>query len=325
MLKRSAVLLTIALLGAAPSLPAGEADKYLPADSAILLRLDVKGLLASPALKDDKDALDRAKKLIDTLLAGYDGVRKHMNAAGIDVYRDVATLTTAAPGDGDFDKGFVVLEGTFDPAKFKKAAEDAAAKQGEGVKLLKVGPHDVVSIALPGRDEPLYACLVDKNTLVGAGTKDKLAAALKQDAVAKDVKPLQALLDAKQHLTFAGTRPSMVKLLEKTNLPFGDVLGPILEGAETVSGGVTYGKECEFVMRFGAKDEKAAKQFFQQTTIVLAAARGLVAKKAKEDPDYVPLQELMKGLKTKQEGTTVVWRSHVSPATAERLLQSLIK
>ena len=33
----------------------------------------------------------------------------------------------------------------------------------------------------------------------------------------------------------------------------------------------------------------------------------------------------MKGLKTRQEGATVVWRSQVSPATAERLLQSLLK
>ena len=79
------------------------------------------------------------------------------------------------------------------------------------------------------------------------------------------------------------------------------------------------------MMRFGTKDEKSAKQFFQQTTIVLAAARGVIAKMAKDDPDYLPVQELMKGLRTSVDGTSVVWRSQVSLATAEKLLKSLTK
>jgi hypothetical protein len=102
-------------------------------------------------------------------------------------------------------------------------------------------------------------------------------------------------------------------------------LGPILEGADTVQGGLTLGKECEVVFRFGTKDEKAAKQFFKTTTLILAAARGAINKLAKENMDYVPLAELVKGLRTGVEGMTVVWRAQVSLTTAEKLLQNLTK
>src|SRR5437667_3314535 len=103
----------LAVLLACRPLAAGENDKYLPADTGILLRIDVQALLQAPSLKSDKDALDRAQKMIDGLLADYDSVRKHMTAAGIDIYRDVTTLTTAMPNDGDPDKAFVVMEGKF--------------------------------------------------------------------------------------------------------------------------------------------------------------------------------------------------------------------
>src|SRR5262245_34985854 len=319
-----ALPIAVLLLACRPVV-AGENDKYLPAGTGILLRIDVQGLLEAPSLKNDKDALQRAQKMIDGLLADYDSVRKHMTAAGIDIYRDVTTITTAMPNDGDPDKAFVIMEGRFDPAQFRKAAEAAAAKPEEGVKLLKIGAQDAVQLALPGRDEPIYACLVDQGTLLGAGNKDQLAGALKQTAVGKDVQALLPLLDAKQHVSFAGTRAAMVKLLDHTNVPFGDALGPILEGADTLRGGLVLGTECEVLLRFGTKDEKSAKQFFQQTTLVLAAARGVIAKMAKEDASYVPVQELMKGLRTSMDGNTVVWRSQVSLATAEKLLKSLTK
>src|SRR5205807_4810070 len=112
---RIASLAVVLLLGVHGPLAAGENDKYLPADTGILLRIDVQALLQVPSLKSDKDALEKARKMIDGLLADYDSVRKHMAAARIDIYRDVTTITTAMPNDGDPDKAFVVMDGKFDP------------------------------------------------------------------------------------------------------------------------------------------------------------------------------------------------------------------
>jgi hypothetical protein len=330
MAKRSVVLAFAALLLPAPALQARETDRLLPPDTAIILRLDVKALLDAPSLKDDKDALQQAKKIIDGLLAGYDSIRAHMTAAGIDVYRDVAVMTTAIPGDGDPDRAFVVLEGNFDPVQFQKAAEAASRKPDSGLKLIKIGTHDVCEMTLPGREQPLFACLIDKTTILGAGNKDKLAAALElvgkpKAEPPKDAQALLKLLEDKQHLSIAGQRPAVAKMLQHTNLPLGDLLVPVLEGSDTLAGGVNLGKECDLVLRFGCRDDKAAKLYYQQTTLVLAAARGLIAKMAKDNPDYAPLQELMKALKTTTEGPSVVWRSQLSLASAEKLLQNLTK
>jgi hypothetical protein len=330
MMFRCCTLVALLACCAAQPLHAADIDKFLPADTAVVLRLDVKSMRDTPALQDDKEALQKGRAFIDRVLLEYDAVRKHMTSAGIDVYRDIATITTAMPGDGDPDKAFVVLEGTFDPARFRKTAEAEAAKPDSGLKLVKIAGHDVVQVDFPGREEPLYAFLVDKSTLLGAGSRAKIETALKQidndkAEPAKDVRALVQQLDAKQHFGFAGTRTAMAKLLERSNQPFGDVFGQIFEGADNIQGGLTLGKECTIVFRFTARDEKSAKQFFQNTTFALAAVRGLVAKRAKEDAEFVPLAELLKELRTGLEGTTVVWRSKVSLASADKLVRNLTK
>jgi hypothetical protein len=318
------------VLGVASAAQAGEGDKYLPADTAVVLRLNVKSVVEAPAFKDDKQVQQQIKDVIDKLVADYAVVRKHLASAGVDPYRDIQTLTTGLPGDADLDKAFAVLEGTFDPAQFRKAALDNAANPDAGAKLTKIGKHEVVEIALRGRDEPLYAFLADKSTLLGAGSKEKMTAALNlvgndKAEPAKEVQRLLKLLDAKQHLGFAGTRGAAAKMLERANNPFGDAMAQILEGADTIQGGLTFGKDCEIAFRFGTRDAKSAKQFYQNTTLALAAVRGLVNKKAKEDKDFVPLADFMKGLKTSVDGTSVVWRSQVSLATAEKLIKHLMK
>jgi hypothetical protein len=313
-----------------PVVQAGDSDKYLPPDTAVVLRLNVKALVESPSFKNDKEVQQQIKEVIDKLLADYAVVRKHLGSAGIDPYRDIHVLTAALPGDADLDKAFAILEGTFDPAQFRKGVQDAAAKPDSGLKLIKIGKHEVMEVTLAGRDEPLFACLVDKSTILGAGSKEKMTAALNiagndKAEPAKEVQSLLKLLDAKQHLSFAGTRAASVKLLDRANQPFGDAMAQLLEGAETIQGGLIFDKDCEIAFRFGAKDVKSAKQFFQSSTLALAAVRGLVMKKAKEDKDFVPLADFMKGLKTGLDGTNVVWRSQVPLATAGKLMKHLMK
>ena len=316
------------LLLAAASVTAGDNDRFLPADAAVVARFRVQALLDVPALQGDKEGMETAQKLLGRILSDYDSVRKHLTAAGIEINRDVATITTAISDEGEPDTGFVVLEGAFDPVQFRRACEAAANNPDSGLKLIRIGAHDVCSIAAAGRREPSFACLVDKSTILGTASKEKLEAALQlvgagQTGPPKDAEALLHLLDAKQHLSLAGKRSAVAKLLDRGNLPLGELLIPLLEGIETLQCGLTLGKECEVVLHFGTKDEKTAKAFFQQTTLLLAAARGVVAAKAKDDEQFVPLTALMKGLRTGMEGTTVVWRSRLPLNLAEKVLRKL--
>jgi hypothetical protein len=322
-MSRVTALLTLAI--STSSVYAGDSDKYLPADSEFIVRLSVRQILDAPALKDDKDALPRAKKIVEQLLADYEPALKHLDAAGVDLYRDITTLTLALAGDADPENAFLILDGKFDPAKFQAAAKKPAA----GLKVIKLAGRDVFELKLPGLDQPVFACLLDEKTLVAGGKKDSIAAAVAKTKdktePAKKVQTLLALLDAKQHLSFAGTRPVTVKLLGMLQLPFGDQLPMLLQDAEAIHGGLTIGKEVDLTVRFPTRDEKTARQFFQQMTIVVAVARGVIAKEAKKDKGLLPLVELMKTLRTGVEGTAVVWRAQLSLAAAEKLLESLGK
>jgi hypothetical protein len=325
MWKRYSALLILLL--ATASVTADDNDRFLPADAAVVARFRVQALLDVPALHDDKEGLATAQKLLGRILSDYDTVRKHLTAAGIDINRDVAIVTTAISEEGEPDTGFVVLEGAFDPFQFRKASEAAANKPDSGLKLIRIGAYEVCSIAA-GRREPLFACLVDKSTILGAATREKLEAALQLVGTGhagppKEAAALLHLLDTKQHLSLAGRRSAVAKLLNRGSLPLGELLLPLLESIETLQCGLTLGKECEVVLRFGTKDEKAAKAFFQQTTLLLAAARGVVAAKAKEDVQFAPLTALLKGLHTGMEGTTVVWRSRLPLDLAEKVLRKL--
>jgi hypothetical protein len=318
----------LALLLTTPAL-AGENDRYLPENTELVLRLQVRDLLDVPALKNDKDTLARAKKLVLRLASDYEQALQHLDAAGVDLYRDVQTVTVALPGDADGNKAFLVVEGKFDPAKFQAAAEAAAKKPDGGLKVVQVAGRPVYELKLPGLGQPVFVCLVDESTLLAAGGKDRLAAALgkvkDKGEAPKKVQPLLKLLDGKQHLGFAGTRAAMVKVLAGLPLPQADLLPAVLEEAETIHGGFVVGKEAEMVLRFTTRDEKTARQFFQQLTLVVAVARGAINQKAKEDARYVPLAEAMKTLRTGVEDNAVVWRAQMSLVAAEKLLEGLGK
>jgi hypothetical protein len=319
----------VALLAGTSTAYAAESDKYLPADTELVIRLNVRQMLDTPALKNDKDALERTRKIVQRLLADYEPALKHLDAGGVDVYRDLTALTMALPGDSDTDKAFIVLDGKFDPAKLQAAAEAAAKKPDAGLKIVKLAGRDVYELKLPSLDQPVIACVLDGSTLVASGRKNHIAAAvakLKEKAdPPKKLQPLLALLDDKQHLSFAGTRGATVKLLESLQLPFSDTLPALLEDADAVHGGLVIGKDVDLTIRFLTRDEKTARQFFQQMTIVVAVARGAIAKKAKEDASYVPLVELMKTLRTGVEENTVVWRAQLTLALTEKLLGNLGK
>jgi hypothetical protein len=307
------------------SLQATESDRYLPADTEFILRLNIGQMLEAPALKNDKEALQKAKKIVHKRLADYDAALKRLVSAEVDFYRDISTLTAALPGDADPEKIFVLMDGKFDAEKFQAAAK----KPTSGLKVIKLSGREVYEFALPGLDQPIFACLLDESTLAATSRKAKLADALakaKEKAEpAKKVQPLVALLDGKHHLSFAGTRAVMVKLLAQLQLPFGDALPVILEDADTIHGGLTIGKEVDLTLRFQTRDEKTARQFLQQMTIVVAVARGAIAKEAKEDKRYLPLVELMKTLRTGVEGTAVAWRAQMKLDSAASLLENLGK
>jgi hypothetical protein len=319
----------MALLLCTTSVCAADSDKYLPSDTELLVRVNVRQLLDAPAVKNDKDVQQRAKKIVEQLLTDYRPAMKHLDDAGVDLYRDITALTAALPADADVEKAFIIVDGKFDPAKLQAVAQAAAKKPNTDLKIIQLAGRDVYELNLAKLDQPVFVCVLDGSTLLASGRKDHLAAAMakakEKVEPPKKVQPLLALLDGKQHLGIAATRGAAVKLLDMLQLPFSDALPAILEDAEAVHGGFVVGKDVDVTIRFLTKDEKTARQFFQQMTIVVAVARGVIAKKAKEDANYVPVAELMKTLRTGVEESSVVWRAQLPLASAEKLLENLGK
>jgi hypothetical protein len=168
--------------------PALKIDKYLLDDADGVLVIDIKQILASPAYKKHFH-----KQLTD--LVAMPAVQEYLKNIGFDPLKDVERMiiclskscfTPGAIGAANDDGPYMLFQGKFDAAKVK-------AKMAE---IAKNHPDQVSSSDLPGgqtlyriapRHGP-YAVQLDGNTLVVAGRKTHVLAALEKASGKKTTK-----------------------------------------------------------------------------------------------------------------------------------------
>src|SRR5262249_47295568 len=92
---------------------AADLDPYLPADTEVVVTVNVRQLLGSELLK--KLGLDKAKEALKDL----DQVKTVLDELGFDPFKDLDRLTVAGPGGTEQDRGLIIARGRFDPDKFK--------------------------------------------------------------------------------------------------------------------------------------------------------------------------------------------------------------
>jgi hypothetical protein len=319
-------LLAVLAASAATPARAGEVDKYLPADSEVVVNVNVRQLLDSPLVK--KHALDLAREA----LKGVDMAEEVLKDLGFDPFKDLDRVVAASPGGADRDRGLLIARGKFDRAKFKAKAEEAARTNGDVLKIRKVpdgsgGHHLVYQVDLPDHPLPYFVALADDNTLLASPGKDYVVDALKkvgskEPAALKD-KDLQALLekvDERQSVSLAAVSAALKGGLAEA----GEDVAGVLDKISAVGGGLTLGEDVKVEVVVTAVNAADAKEFRDSAdqALKLALAGLAVLGQGKESNPGIDLAlEVVKSLKVTARGRTIVIKGRVSPDAIEDTLK----
>jgi hypothetical protein len=326
MLRKQRVCLAgLALLVGAFAYQAQGADlKYLPNDTEIILNFNIKQILNSELVKGQKAILDQIKQQMDNNMP--EEAAKYIKAIGFDLFRDLDSITVAGPGKKDPDAGLIIIQGTFQPAKFYEAAAQAAKDHGDHLKISKSGDFKVLEIQAEGKT--IYAAMISKTTILGSLKKEAFNAALaratgkEKSVLKKNVKDLLQTVNAKQSISGIATGSALARALEDAPIPNAQAIGPALAAIEGLSGALTIGKDIQFQLGIGTKDEETAKDFAQKANFGLIVAKGLLAQKAKEDMKLLPLVDVLNTLRAEAKGSSLVLRAEVTVENIEKLIKS---
>jgi len=317
-----ALALTLAAtLSAAPA--RADVTKYLPNDTEILLRVNVRQILDSALVK--KHGIDKIKDLINQ----SNEAQQALQALGLDPLKDVNVLTVAGPGGNDPEKGLFLIEGNFNAEKFNALAEQAAKDNPDSLKVSKIGDRKVWEVTVPGAPQSLHVLLLDKNTLVAAASKAGLtevidrAAGKKKGTLNKNVKALLDKTSPKQSLTFIALGSALVKSLEDAPIPNVDKVLPLLKDFKGFSGGLTVGETIKLQFAVDSKDAQSAKDFADKADVGLAAIQLFVRAQAKDDKRLEPVVEIVRTLRVDAEGSFIIVRAEVTEEVIAKALKIL--
>lgn len=308
---RNALLGLAASLLLVPLARAAEADKFIPADSAVVLSINAKQLLEAPLVK--KHALPRAKEALKSV----EEVTRVLDELGFDPFIDLDRLTVAGPGGNASDRGLVILRGRFDLDKFKARGEKAAKEDAEILKIQKVPDGIIYEVSSPGQNDPLFVALVNKNVLVASPGKDYVVTALKKEAGKEKAglkdKSFQAVLermDDKQSISFAGVGQAFK----------GADLGPaaeLMEKVDALGGGLTLGDDLKVEIVLSTKSADDAKQIKTATNDGINHGVALLGLLASQNKQLGPIVDILKTVKATAKDKTVTLKAQISSDTLD--------
>jgi hypothetical protein len=306
----AAGLACAALLLAAAPLRAGEVDRCLPADTEVVLTVNVRQLLDSPLVK--KYGLEHAREALKSL----DEVSDVLADLGFDPFTDLDRVTVGSPAAGDPDRGLIIARGTFNPVKFRAKAEDAAKDHPDAFKVHKVpagaaGPQPVYEVVLPGQDASLFVALAGKDTLLASPGKDYVADALKQAAgkgkAALKNKDFQALLermDDRQSLAVAAVGSALRKAKVEG-------AADLFAKVEAVGGGLTVGDDLKLELAVAARTADEARDLRKAAGDGLNQATALVGLLATQNEQLALLTDVLKSVRVGGKDKTVSLKATV--------------
>jgi hypothetical protein len=248
-----ALVALVAPAGAAPLLgtkgAGDDADKWLIDNAEAVLTINIKGLLSAESVKKNVPMLKEAIK-------GNEQVKGVLDATGVDLFTDIHSVLISGTGGPAKDaKVLMVIKGNFNAGKMSAAA----AKRKDEVKIHKEGATEVYEVKI--QDQPAYAALVSRSTLVMTHSKEATLDAVKNGGkkAAKLSKEMQGALtrfSGKETMTFAMVVSDDLKKVI-ARVPQLAASGSKLQ---TLTGSITVTDGVALNVNGNTTDAKAAKQ-----------------------------------------------------------------
>ncbi len=322
-LRLLSALLTLAAVFAATPVQAAELDKFLPADTEIFIRFDLRqaldsGLVKKLGIEQIRDVLKQVEEL--------DAAFKELD---FDPLRDMEAVTFAAPNGNEPDRMLVIIRGKYKLDKFKAKGEDLAKNMGDVVKLHKVadgagGQVHLYEVIVPDQDQPLFVALPNETTLLVSPGKDYVSDAIKRDKdkgpVALKNKDFQALLEKmnpKQTLALAAIGEALAKSA-------GDgVVKEALAKVDAVGGGITLADDVKFEIVIGAKTAQEAKELKGTVDDYVTKGVALVGLLALQEKQLTPAVDVLKTIRCAAKEKAVTIKLEISADVIEAIQKAL--
>jgi hypothetical protein len=315
-----AVMLGLATLTPVAPVRAAALPRYLPEDSTMLITVNVRQILNSPLVQ--KIGLEPLKDLI----AQSEDVSRILEDLGLDPFQDVDKITVASPGGDDEDRGLIIVDGRFDPAKFEAKGAQMLKDNPDLLVLHKLadgkgGWRHIYEVRLPDQDVPLFLAVANKGTVLASSGKDYVVDALRKEG--KDVKvtlenkDFQALLeqlDDQKSVSLAFLGKS---LTQSDTLP--DSVRAFFQDVEAIGGGASFGKDIELEVVVASKTAEDARRLNQSVNDALTQGIGLLALLATQDRQLMPVLDVVKTIRCSARGKTVTLKAQVPSDILENL------
>jgi len=316
------------VVGMAVLCPAARAAdvKYLPDDAELVFTVNLKQIRTSERVMKETDALDQPRAALNRLADDLP-VLKCLQIAGLDFFRDLTSITFAAPAGKKPRAKFLILEGDFDALKLTDLLADRAKASPDA---LKVGPSGGAVVYEMGTaaETRNYAVLVNKTTLIAATTREALADALARSDGSKKsgLKPgLKTLLQAAsetESISFAATGLALALLLDGSSIPNAETAAAALKSVDGLTGAVTLAKDVQFQVGIYARDDETAKKLAAAGGNALLTLRGLLKQKAKEDEKLLPAVGIVNTLRIRNQGPILLLAGEATLDAIEKLMKN---
>jgi hypothetical protein len=308
---RLATMLACAALFVPAALRAADVERYLPADTEVVVTVNVRQVLDSSLVK--KHALEHAREALKEL----DQVSDVLADLGFDPFTDLDRLTLALPVAGDPDRGLIVARGRFNAVKFRAKAEDLARDKPDVLKKVHQVPdgaggrRPVYEVALPGQDGSLFVALAGGDVLLASPGKDYVVDALRQAAGKekaalknRDFQAVLGRLDERQSVAVAAVGAALRDA--KGGTP-SDVLAKV----EAVGGGVTVGDDIKLEFVVSARSAQDARELRKAAGDALNQATALLGLLATQTEELAPLLDVLKAVRVGGKDKAVTFRATV--------------
>jgi hypothetical protein len=300
--------LLLAVVLAAP-LRAADVPAALPSETESIAYVNFRSIIDSDIMK--KFALGQLKQALKQADA-----QKMLEEIGLDPLTDLDKMIIGFWGNDPQNMDAVaVMTGKFNGDKLLKAAEKAAADNGDKMSIVEEGDYKLVKIS-GDNGKPFFMSVVDEKTIVGA--TDKKIAAKSIEAVAKKMKPvmnkdLSALVlkqDEKASMWIIGVTDGKLKDVNIPEIPGVDAkaLQTGLNNMKNVAMTVRLGEDVNVSITMGMKDADAADEMNVQLGKLIDLGKTFLPLLAQNQPQAQPvIDDLTKSIKvdTKEKDVTV--------------------
>lgn len=297
---------------------AAEPDRLLPADTDVVLSVNVRQALGAEVVKEF------ALETIKQALAGGD-VQPLLKELGLDPLKDIERLVVGASGKDETDmKTLAIVYGRFDAEKLYRAAEAQTRRDPDHFTMIKDG-RDVLFKYTPDDGNPVYATVLDGKTIVASIEKksvtDALAVPAKgKAAMNKEMAAVVAKMDDKATIWAAALPNGRLDALKLKGPAANPGLQNQIANLHSAAVVVRAEKDVDLSISLGMKDADAAAEAGKTVGELLQTARGALPFLAANNPQLKPLVESAKTLKSEVNDRTVVITGRLSGKAIGQLI-----